>query len=429
MLADKTADAPVSGVARRRHILRTSFPYHVFSPPPQGVLATPRRRGDAVKRHIGFKRVLLRRCLCAPKPVSPQWRQSIARRKLPHHNKDTLLRHAGRIAGCSKHGTWRERTHTAVREDLLHVAPGETDEVAESQSRQRTGDAGELPADEMTWLARVLELVLERTGVDFSGYRLATLLRRVRNRMIAVSVPTLPEYFERLRDRPAETDLLVERLTIKVSRFFRHQPTFEALRHALEHRAAQAPARRQTIWSAGCGHGQEPYSLAILLGELKQPAAEAADVIATDIDANALKFASEGCYSASSLDGMESERRSRCFDELPGARHVAFRLKPALRRQVTFRFHDLTAGEDAPENRRFDLVACRNVLIYLERPLQERVQHLLVKSLLPGGLLCLGEAEWLLPGLASRFDVVDRKARLFRLRAESCNEGIDANVA
>ncbi len=269
-------------------------------------------------------------------------------------------------------------------------------------------------ADEMAWLARLLDVVRERSGIDFSGYRAATLMRRVRNRMIAAGVRTLPDYFERLRDQPAEAGALIERLTIKVSRFFRDPATFAAMSDALARRASGAggPLR---IWSAGCGQGEEAYSLAILLDELGQPAG-GADVLATDIDAAALGFAERGCYAAAAVDGMSAERRARHFDERLEATTSRLCVKPALRRRVELRVHDVTGPAGPAEGRRFDLICCRNLLIYLQPSLQLRVEELLRDHLLPGGLLCLGEAEWLLPVIAPSFDAVDRKARLFALR-------------
>jgi chemotaxis methyl-accepting protein methylase len=267
--------------------------------------------------------------------------------------------------------------------------------------------------DEAAWLARVLDVVRERTGLDFGGYRPATLVRRLRNRMIAAGEPTLHGYLERLRREPAEADALVEKLTIKVSRFFRDPATFEAVRRGLQERRAEARGGPLHVWSAGCGAGEEPYGLAILLAEIDSRGDD--EVLATDIDPAALARAARGCYAESALEGVDHEKRVRYFEERPGAAGQAeYRVRPELRDRVTLRPHDLVGSASSPGARRFDLVCCRNVLIYLEAPTQARVESLLADSVLPGGLLCLGEAEWLLNHVAPVFDVVDRKARLFR---------------
>jgi chemotaxis methyl-accepting protein methylase len=273
-------------------------------------------------------------------------------------------------------------------------------------------------ADDLALLRRMLSLVRERRGLDFGSYRVATMLRRVRNRMIAANVRTLPEYLRRLESDPAEADALLERLTIKVSRFFRDPAVFAALREFLPRRRAERAGQPLRLWSAGCGQGEEPYSLAILLAE-QGPLAAADRVLATDIDPGALAFAERGAYPAAALEDVPEPLRAYYFEpEQAPAREPRWMAGAALRDHVDFRGHDLASDAPAPDGGGFDLVCCRNVLIYLQPPLQERVEQRLARSLSKGGLLCLGEAEWLLPAVAARFDVIDRKSRLFRLREE-----------
>ncbi len=275
------------------------------------------------------------------------------------------------------------------------------------------GSPGEAPdAVELAWLARILGALRDWRGVDFGGYRTSTVLRRVRNRMISARARSMPEYLDRLVRDPCEADALLERLTIKVSRFFRDPATFDALRAALPAlRAGREGALR--IWSAGCGQGEEAYSLAMLLAP-EQPHG-ARDVVATDIDPAALAAAARGSYALAALADVPAPLRARWFvvDSAAGTCRVA----PGLRARVEFRAHDLAGSTVAPDGRRFDLVCCRNVLIYLGPRLQLQVERLLVESLAPGGLLCLGEAEWPLPEIVARLEIVDRRARLFRARA------------
>jgi chemotaxis methyl-accepting protein methylase len=280
----------------------------------------------------------------------------------------------------------------------------------------------ELVTAELAELHRVLQVVRERTGIDFGGYRLPTLARRIQNRMIARNVRTLPEYLERLREEPGEPAALIEKLTIKVSRFFRNASTFEALGRALTLRRAARPTTPLTVWSAGCGFGEEPYSLALLLSELGAAPAPG-ELLGTDVDPAALAFARQARYPASALEELDAGRRERWFEtsvEEPGS---GYTVKPELRARVELRLHDLAGSRSAPDQRKFDLVCCRNVLIYLQPALQEKVEVLLMYSLQPGGLLCLGEAEWLLPSLTPYFEVVDRKARIFRRREHADDEG------
>lgn len=266
--------------------------------------------------------------------------------------------------------------------------------------------------DEQLWLPKLLEIVRQRKGLDFSGYRISTLLRRVHNRMIAVNARTFAEYWARLRDEPAEAEALVQKITIKVSRFFRDVSTFETLQLALETRRNSGGPL--ACWSAGCGQGEEAYSLAILLHELGAPAT-GTYVLGTDIDPLALAHASDGCYPVGSLQGVCERRATQYFAETTSRKGRQFRVCPEIRSMVDLQFHDLTTGHP-PQSPPFDLVCCRNVLIYFDLPLQRRVLKHFERSLVPGGLLCLGEAEWILPQMADRFEVVDRKSRLFKLR-------------
>jgi chemotaxis methyl-accepting protein methylase len=268
--------------------------------------------------------------------------------------------------------------------------------------------------DDLDWLLRALEIVRERTGVDFRGYRVPTLLRRMRNRMLIANVESPSAYLALLQSDPGEARRLIARLTIKVSEFFRDGTAFDALERALRRRSAACPARRLRVWSAGCGQGEEAFSLAILLDTLGQTA-DGVDVVATDIDVSALRFAANARYPASALRGVAPTVRARYFDEEPSTRGSVYRVRGELRERVELRLHDLAGAIESPDGERFDVVCCRNVLIYFQPAFQERVERLLARSLLPGGLLWLGEAEWLLPVLAPRFDVLDRRARLFQL--------------
>lgn len=273
----------------------------------------------------------------------------------------------------------------------------------------------ELPARDAEWLACVLGVLRERKGVDFSGYRAPTLLRRIRNRMITARATELPEYLRRLLADPGEADALLGRLTIKVSRFFRNPTTFDALAEAVARLRAERGGRAVQAWSAGCGQGEEAYSLAMVLAETGQ-APDGPDVLGTDVDAAAISAAIDGEYDPSAVRDVPAELAHRYLEQRASGRCPRVRVGRELRARVVFRQHDLGGSSEALEARRFDLVCCRNVLIYLGKSLQERVEQLLWDRLRPGGVLCLGEAEWLLPRFAPAFEVLDRRGRIFRRR-------------
>lgn len=255
-------------------------------------------------------------------------------------------------------------------------------------------------------MERILGRVREITGVDFRHYRPAMLLRRVHNRMLSAGITDLSDYLERLLNDVEEAWHLLERLTIKVSRFLRGRAVFEHLLAELgQTEWAQTPLQ---IWSAGCAHGEEAYSLAWLLARTGRPGS----VLATDVDPTALERAAAGWFDSSSSSELTPADLDQILEpEVPGSNRR--RVHSSLRERVSFRRHDLLAPP-CPSIGRFDLVCCRNVLIYLHPTAQQAVLERLSDALNPGGLLCLGEAEWLSPPLIEQFGPASRALKLFR---------------
>lgn len=253
----------------------------------------------------------------------------------------------------------------------------------------------------------IIGVLCERFGTDFKRYRLATLRRRVLNRMISVRARTFEEYLRLLGLDAEEPERLLARVTIKVSRFYRNPETFDTLLSTVLpalHRRAEGPLR---ILSAGCGNGEEPYTLAMLLEELGAPGT----IDAIDIDPQALAFAVQGRYDALALADLPPALRDRY---VVGSAN-GFEVAQSLRRRVAFARGDITTLNVSADTQRYDLVCCRNVLIYFERATQERSLSALCRLLRIGGYLCLGEAEWPMPVLAAAFQPFAHKTRIFRL--------------
>jgi chemotaxis methyl-accepting protein methylase len=266
--------------------------------------------------------------------------------------------------------------------------------------------------------AAILEVVHQRVGVDFRQYRPATVERRIRNRMLTVRIDSPESYLRLLMASGDEAAHLAERLTIKVSRFYRNHATFDLLRHdvvrALAAGARQGPVR---IWCAGCGCGEEAYTLAMLLAD----AGVDGVVEATDVDAFALDAAARGTYDQAAIAELPADLAGRFLEAVPSRSGTAFRVCDAVRARVRFSRHDLTSA--APPSDLVgacDLVTCRNVLIYLQpEPRSHALQHVLA-ALAGEGVLVLGEAEWLPPTLEASFDVLGHKARVFRALPGTC---------
>jgi chemotaxis methyl-accepting protein methylase len=257
-------------------------------------------------------------------------------------------------------------------------------------------------------LDAILALVRTRTGFDFGTYRRPTIARRVRNRMLSLGIDEPARYLAILEARDGEAAALLERLTIKVSRFYRDAAAFDLLRGEvlpqLERAAAGRPLR---LWSAGCGRGEEPHSLAMLLEERGL----AGEVLATDIDAGALAFARAGTYGEPAVGELPPGLRERFLVPAAGARG-SWRVADAVRARIDWRIDDLSARGDMVDG--FDLVCCRNVLIYLDRPTQERAMLRLARALAPSGYLLLGEAEWPSQSALPMLATLAHRQRLFR---------------
>ncbi|WP_437994913.1 CheR family methyltransferase [Sorangium sp. So ce185] len=254
-----------------------------------------------------------------------------------------------------------------------------------------TGAYVEPPPDEDRRLQSLLDLVRERSGIDFKRYKQATILRRLRRRMAATDTETIDEYMRYFAEHPEEHQRLVNSFLIKVTEFMRDPELFAHLRDVVLP-ALVAHARNDNkslrIWSAGCATGEEAYSLAILVSELLGPELDSFNVriFSTDLDSEAVAFARRGVYAASAVEELPHELVERYFVSIDGQ----YQVKKRIRNLTVFGEHDL--GQRAPFPH-LDLVLCRNVLIYFTSDLQRRTLHLFAFSLREGGYLVLGKAE------------------------------------
>jgi chemotaxis methyl-accepting protein methylase len=225
--------------------------------------------------------------------------------------------------------------------------------------------------------------------------------------MISVGAETFAEYLQFLRQREGEAARLFEHVTIKVSRFYRHAPTFDVLRRqVLPELARQVDSRPLTVWSVGCACGEEPYTLAMLFAE----ADLSCNIEATDIDPTALQRAARGYYPDAALFELPKDLRERYLVRSDGFHEVS----PLLREQVRFSHHDILSSRPAPGSGEFDLVCFRNVLIYLGHEVQELALHSVRRAVRREGYLCLGEAEWLSPAIATTLTPLAQDTRIFR---------------
>jgi chemotaxis methyl-accepting protein methylase len=177
-------------------------------------------------------------------------------------------------------------------------------------------------------------------------------------------------------------------------------------RQVLPELARQAEGRALSVWSVGCGCGEEPYTLAMLFAE----AGLSCLIEATDIDPAALQRAAHGYYPDAALIELPRDLRERYLARSDGFYEVS----PLLRGHVRFNLHDILSSRQPPGGGEFDLVCFRNVLIYLGHEVQERALHSVRRAVRPTGYLCLGEAEWLAPAIATTLTPLAHDVRIFR---------------
>ena len=259
-------------------------------------------------------------------------------------------------------------------------------------------------------LRRVLAHLQVRTGHDFSKYKRSTVLRRIARRMRVTRTDDLKEYYEVMRDNADEAQALLGDLLISVTTFFRDADAFESLTKDVlpELFKGKGPEETIRVWVSGCATGEEAYSFAITLLEeaAKHPLRPPLQVFGSDLDARALASAREGRYPLA-IEADVSEERLRRFFIREGDH---YRIRQEVRDIVLFAVHDLL--KDPPFSH-VDLISCRNVMIYLDRDLQEQLCSTFHYALEPGGYLFLGGSETAdnPPGL---FRSIDRTARIYQ---------------
>ena len=249
-----------------------------------------------------------------------------------------------------------------------------------------------------------------KTGHDFSRYKEKTVTRRIQRRMQVLQADTVPDYLARLRDDPKEVELLFRDLLIGVTQFFRDPDAFDALRNSvlpklIEGKGIDDPIR---IWVPGCSTGEEVYSIGILLREAMEQHGidRKVQIFGTDIDDLAVTFARAGHYKKTV--GLSSDRLERWFAEEKDE-FIAIR---QIREMCVFSDHNVIRD---PPFSKLDLISCRNLLIYMDTDLQNRVLRTFHYALNQDGTLFLGSSE----GVGRRgklFATLDRSHRIFRRR-------------
>ncbi len=269
------------------------------------------------------------------------------------------------------------------------------------------GPAGAREGD--SW-SKILFLLDRATGTDFSLYKRATLARRIARRMTTLGIDSLERYAQRLDGDPDEARALHQEFLISVTSFFRDEETIElACNKVLKlFDAKRSPVPPVRVWVPGCATGEEVYSLAICLLERASELPSRSpsfQIFATDLSASVVAQARAGTFPESIAEQVSAERLERFFIKMEGH----YQVSKTLRDLCVFARHDVTKE---PPFSHLDLISCRNLLIYFEPRLQERVLGVFHYALNPGGLLLLGSSESAVAAPAL-FETLDRQHKLY----------------
>ncbi|MEW6630023.1 MAG: CheR family methyltransferase [Pseudomonadota bacterium] len=261
-------------------------------------------------------------------------------------------------------------------------------------------------------LSRIAALLRVRTGHDFSGYKDNTILRRIQRRMQVLQIDDPTTFYERLRDEPQQVDLLFQDLLIGVTSFFRDEHAFDVLERLVIPRLFENRKPDETIrvWVPGCATGEEAYSIAMLLKESAPRGAASPNlqIFATDIDERALEVARAGRYPATIATDITPKRLKEFFSREDGT----YRVSSDLREVCLFSAHNLLRD---PPFSKLDLIACRNLLIYMGPELQEKIIPIFHYALRNNGYLFLGSSENVTRHVRL-FSTPDKASRIFQKR-------------
>jgi chemotaxis protein methyltransferase CheR len=274
---------------------------------------------------------------------------------------------------------------------------------AAARTAVATGFRADLKADDF---AALCQTVRSLCGVDLSQYKRNQMERRVRTWTERRGTPDLAAYGVRLRRHPDELDAFLDRVTINVSHLWRHEEQFEVLRRSILPELA-GRARGARIWSAGCSYGAEAFTIAAVCRDAA-PSLRV-EIDGTDLDKRMVARATEGRFSAEDARTSPPELLRRHFVALPDG---GWEARPELKRMVRFQTGDLLRMAVPAD--RYDVIFCRNTVIYFTEAVRDALHARLVKALARGGHLVVGTSERVADprglGLTSPFHFVYRKA-------------------
>jgi two-component system CheB/CheR fusion protein len=273
-------------------------------------------------------------------------------------------------------------------------------------------DPDQLTHQQQEMLQRILAHVNARTGHDFRQYKRTTVLRRIQRRMQLSGYKTLEEYQSYMRQNSNEATAMFNDILIGVTNFFRDAGSWDALANTVIPAlfADKHEGDSVRVWTIGCSTGEEAYTLGMLLLEHCETLDERIQIqiFASDLDDRALSQARDGIYPAAIEADVSAARLERFFT----AQNGHYQVKRELRDLVLFTKHSVLRD---PPFSKLDLISCRNLLIYLQREVQESILDTFHYALIPDGYLFLGGSESA-DSVKELFSVVDKSHRIYKAK-------------
>lgn len=260
-------------------------------------------------------------------------------------------------------------------------------------TRQNRSDSGKEFEFTARDFERVRGLIYKRAGIALAESKQEMVYSRLARRLRANGITSFVQYLDELEhgNNDQEWEAFTNALTTNLTSFFRESHHFPILAEHVKKLKAQGQGQIE-VWCSASSTGEEPYSIAITLCEVFGTLTPPAQIIATDIDTNVLNTAANGVYPLDRVEKLEPERAKRFFLRGRGAQEGMVRVRPELRKMITFKQLNLLA-DNWPVSGQFDAIFCRNVMIYFDKPTQGKILSRFAPMMKPDGLLFAGHSE------------------------------------
>lgn len=237
--------------------------------------------------------------------------------------------------------------------------------------------------------ARAKAIIYRHAGIHLSENKKQLVYSRLARRLRALKINTFEKYLDYLNVTPAEEQEFINALTTNLTSFFREEHHFDILTNFITQRRSNKPCR---IWCAASSTGEEPYSIAMTVAQAYQSYKPPVEIVASDIDSQVLRTAATGVYTLDRLDALSIEQKKQFFLRGKGSNRGKAKVIAELRDLIDFRKINLL-DKQWPLDGKFDVIFCRNVMIYFDKPTQLTLLERMTRLLVPDGLYIAGHSE------------------------------------